>query len=138
MSLTVNPAFAASALPGRQRQADRSGVIEAPCRLDENAEHFGDAPGLGDAAARRERRLGIEDLADRADRGLAEMRLEPGQEAARALLVVGMGAQPWVDERADQPGPYRPLMIGRVARPQVAEIARLVIRLARRQRTQPN
>jgi hypothetical protein len=41
----------------------------------QTAQRFRDAPGLGDAAARSERRLGVEDFADRADAGFSEMRL---------------------------------------------------------------
>src|SRR4051794_14264571 len=132
------PCRPAESCGSRPLHADRSRFMESPRRLYENAKHLGDAPCLRDAAARRERRLGVEDLADRADRGLAEMRLEPGQEAAGRFLLVGIGPHPGVDKRADQPGPHRPLVIGRVAGPQIAEIARLVVRLAWRQRTQPN
>src|SRR5258708_21937208 len=39
--------------------------------------------------------------------------------------------EPGIDKRADQPGPYRALVIGRVAGAQVAGIVRLVIGLAR-------
>ena len=48
------------------------------------AQRFGDAPGLGEAAARRERRLGVEDLADRADAGFAQLLLQAVEQAARA------------------------------------------------------
>ena len=51
------------------------------------------------------------------------MRLEPRQELACARLVVGMGPDPCIDKRADQPDLYRPLMMGRVARPQIAEMS---------------
>ena len=62
----------------------------------------------------------------------------PDRKPRAACLLVGIGPEPGVDERADQPGPHRPLVIGRVARPQIAEIARFVVRLAGRQRAQPD
>ncbi len=105
-------------------------------RLDESAQHFGDTPGLGDAAARGEGRLGIEDLADRADAGLGEVGFETVEKMPCRLALVGIDLEPGVDEGADQPGPYRALVVGRVARPQITEITRLVIGLPRRQRAQ--
>ena len=47
-----------------------------------------------------------------------------------------MHLEPGVDERADQPGPHRALVIGRVARAQVAVVVRLVVGIARRERAQ--
>ena len=48
----------------------------------------------------------------------------------------GIHLQPRVDERTDQPAPHRALVIGRVARAQVAEVARLVVGVAGRERAQ--
>ena len=45
-----------------------------------------------------------------------EMRVEPVEQRARAGAIVRVDLQPGVDERADQPGPDRALMIGGVAR----------------------
>src|SRR6266851_2777459 len=59
-------------------------------RLDESAQHFGDTPGLGDAAARGEGRLGIEDLADRADAGLGEVGFETVEKMPCRLAPVGI------------------------------------------------
>jgi hypothetical protein len=42
----------------------------------QTAQHFRDAPGLGDAAARREWWLGVKDFADRTNASFSEMRLE--------------------------------------------------------------
>src|SRR4029077_13403042 len=95
-------------------------------------------PGLGDAAARRERRLGVKNFADRADAGFSEMRLEAVEEKPRHRAIMGVDLEPSIDERADQPSPYRALVIGGIAGTHIAEIARLVLGLARRQRTQPN
>ena len=47
------------------------------------AQRLGDAPGLRDAAARRERRLGVEDLGDGADAVLAEVLRHRLEERAR-------------------------------------------------------
>src|SRR4051812_39794174 len=95
-------------------------------RLDQAAQGFGDAPGLRDAAARREWRLGIEDLVDRADAALGKVLLEAAEETACFRASFGMDLEPGVDERADQPSPDGALVIGRVAGAQIAEIARLV------------
>ena len=104
--------------------------------LDPGAEHLGNAPGLGDAAPGREGRFGVEDFADRAQRGLVQMWAEGFEKVPGAPAVIGMDLEPGVDERADQPGPDRALVVGRVPGPQVSEIARLVVRLAGRQRPQ--
>ena len=53
--------------------------------------------------------------------------LEAVEQPPRAGAVVGMHLQPGVDERADQPGPDGALVIGGVARAQVAVVARLVV-----------
>src|ERR1700737_569912 len=54
----------------------------------QTAEHFRDAPCLGDAAARRERWLRIEDFADRADAGFSEMRLKAVEEIAARRTII--------------------------------------------------
>ncbi len=51
-------------------RAERAGAGALSRGFDQGAQHFADAPRLGYAAARRERRFGIKDLADRADAGL--------------------------------------------------------------------
>src|SRR5262249_16255219 len=87
-------------------------------------------------AARRERLLGVGDLADRTDARLAEMIRQALQEPPATLLVVRMQLHPGIEERPNEPRPYRSLMISGVARTQIAMIGRLVVRLARRPRTQ--
>ena len=52
-------------------------------RLDPAAEHLGDAPRLGDAAAGGVGGLGVEDLADRADAASPRCRRSPRASAAR-------------------------------------------------------
>src|SRR6266481_127541 len=91
----------------------------------QTAEHFRDAPCLGDAAARRERWLRIEDFADRADAGFGEMRLKAVEEMPRRFAIIGVDLEPGIDERTNQPGPHRSLVIGGIAGTHVAEIARL-------------
>ena len=58
------------------------------------------------------------------------------EQAAGAGGVVRVHLEPGVDVRADQPRPDGALMVGGVARPQVAVVAGLVIGVARRQRPQ--
>src|SRR5204862_416067 len=98
--------------------------------------YFSDAPGLSDAAARRERRPGIEDFADRTDAGFGDDGFKAGEETARPLRFVRVDLEPGVDERPDQPGPHRALVIGGIAGAQIAEIARLEIGFVWRQRAQ--
>src|ERR1700737_2965715 len=54
----------------------------------QTAKHFRDAPGLGDAAARRERWLRIEDFPNRADAGFSEMRLKALEEMPRRRTII--------------------------------------------------
>jgi len=56
--------------------------------------------GLRDASSRDERFGGIEDFADRTDTRIAKMRFKPFQKSARALKIVGINAQPRIDECA--------------------------------------
>src|SRR5258707_15226897 len=60
----------------------------------QTAEHFRDAPCLGNAAARRERRLRIEDFADRAGARLREMELQAVAEMPRRRTIIGVNPQP--------------------------------------------
>src|SRR5690349_12564543 len=78
---------------------------EGSDRLYQGAQHLSDAPGLGDTAARGEGRLGVENLAYRANAGLGEVRFETIEKMPRRLVIVGMHLEPGVDERADQPCP---------------------------------
>src|ERR1044071_4620902 len=108
------------------RRGRRTNVRGSASRFDQAAQDFGDAPGLRDAAARREWRLGVEDLVDRADATLRKVLLEAAQKTAGFRASLGMHLEPGVDERADQPGPHGALVIGRVAGAHSAEITRLV------------
>ena len=106
--------------------------------LHKAAQHFRDTPRLGDAAARRERWLRIEDFADRADAGFSEMRLKAVEKPSRHRAIIGVNPEPSINEWANQPSPHGSLVIGCIASAQVAKIARFVIGLARRQRAQPD
>ena len=72
-------------------------------------------------------RFGVEDLAERADARFVQVRREAFETAPRARLVVRMDLEPGIDERADQPAPDRALVVGGVARAQVAVVLRLVV-----------
>src|SRR6185369_483346 len=100
------------------------------------AENFGHAPGLGDAAARSVRLFGVEDFAERAQAGLVEVSGEGLEKVPCLLLFVRVKLCPGIKEWSDQPGPDGPLVIGGIARFQVAVIILLVVRIARRKGTQ--
>ncbi len=56
---------------------------------------------------------------------------EAVQKLARAFEIAEVNLEPRVDERPDQPGPHRSLMIGRIASAKVAVILRLVVLMIR-------
>ena len=64
--------------------------------------------------------------------------VEPFDELPRARAIVGIHLQPGIDERTDQPSPNCALMVRGITRAQVAVVARLVIRMAGRERSQPD
>src|SRR6185503_13147805 len=112
----MSPLSAAGVYLGtRQRGAsfEGTGLVEA-------AQHFRHAPGLRNTSSRSIRSFGVEDLADRPDAGFRQVLLEAVQELACALAVLRIGLQPGVHERANQPRPDRPLVIGRIERPEIA------------------
>src|SRR5262245_857744 len=55
------------------------------------------------------------------------MRHKTGQQLPRLFDVAGVYPQPGVHERADQPGPEGSLMIGGVARSEIAVVIRFVV-----------
>lgn len=57
----------------------------------DGAEDFGDAPGLGGAAAWGEGWLGVKDFGDGADAGFCEMRLEADKKCGTLVASVGPG-----------------------------------------------
>src|SRR4029453_6455581 len=86
------------------------------------AQDFRHAPRLGHAAPRGVRLDGVEDLADRADAGLVQMRYEAVEKAPGPCVVFRVHLEPRVDEGADEPRPHRALMVGGVSRPEIAAI----------------
>ena len=118
-----------SPLPsGRQR-----GAVGA----HERAQYFGDAPGLRDAAARRERLLGVEDFADRADARVVQVVRQRLEQTSSATRRPRDGRASHASTKGPiEPCPDRALVIGGVAGAQVAEISRLVVRMIRRERPQ--
>ena len=83
----------------------------------------------------RPRSAWVEDLADRPDAGLAEVVAKPSISARCRRCRPG-DLEPGVDEGPDQPGPHRALVVGGVARAQVAVVGRLVVGVPGRQRAQ--
>ena len=117
-------------------RCDAVGLRVGSASPDPRSQHFRHRPRLRDAAARRERLLGVEDLAERSDARLVQVRAEAVEARARARLVVRLHPQPGVDERTHQPPPHRALVIGGVARAEVAVVLRLVVAMTGRERAQ--
>lgn len=61
-------------------------------------QHFGHTPGLRDAATGRKRLFGIEDLADGANTGFAEMCLKAMEEASGSSIVIWVDLEPGVNQ----------------------------------------
>src|SRR5262245_14909111 len=78
-----------SRLSGPKPIADRNRLRELR-ELQPAAKHFGHAPRLGDAAAREERRFGVEYLADLSDARVVQVLVEIGQQLAEP---VGIGVR---------------------------------------------
>jgi hypothetical protein len=92
-------------------------------------EDLGHSPRLSYAAARMVGRLGVEDLADRADASLFEVRAEAIEEPRGVSLTSRVDAEPRVDEGTDEPRPDGPLVVRGVARAKVAVVPRAVARM---------
>ena len=102
--------------------------------FDPAAEDFGDAPGLGDAAAGCERRLGIEDFTDGADAGFIHVGCKALEKFPGPGAVLGIDTEPGVNKWTYQPRPNGALVVGCVAGAQVAEVFRFVIGMIAAQR----
>src|SRR5260370_1386936 len=138
MTLSFVTSFA-SAMPsgrGHDGGARLPRLLSTARELHPHAQHFSHAPRLSDAPARREGRFGIEDFADRSDAGLVEVRHEPVERTLRAGQIVGVHLQPRIDERSSEPGPRGSLVVGRVTCAEIAEVSRLVFRIAGRERAE--
>ena len=114
-------------LKERNRTVGRSPSRRAGVKLLEVAEYLGDAPCLCHASARSIRLLGVEDLADRADAGLIQVRLESFEHLAGAGSIARVHFQPRVDVRADEPGPDGALMVRGITCAEVPKILGLVV-----------
>src|SRR4051812_36040530 len=98
-------------------------------RFGERTQDFGDAPGLGGAAARGVGGVRVKNFGNGPHAGFTKVGVEPAEEVPAFALSIRIGSQPGIDKRTDQPAPDRSLMIGGIARPQVARIDRFVIRM---------
>src|SRR5207302_9092895 len=96
-------------------------------RFQPGAQYFRYAPRLCDATAGHVWFTRVKDLADRTDAVVAQMDWESLKKFARRRPIVRMNFEPSVDEWPDQPGPNRSLMIGAIARTQIARINWFVI-----------
>src|SRR5262249_31377799 len=77
-------------------------------------------------------RVGVEDLANRADARVVQVIDKALQQRPRRRRIVRVQLQPGVDVGANEPCPDRSLMIRGVASPQVAVVLRLVVGMVRR------
>ena len=98
-------------------------------------QHLRHAPCLGDAAARREGWIAVEDFADAAYAVVSQVVDEGLQEGA-GQLTVAVDAQVGADERAEQPAPNSALVVGAVTLAQVAAVMGVVLRVIRREAAQ--
>src|SRR5271165_457321 len=99
--------------------------------FDPAPQNLGDAPGLRDAAARRKGRLGVENFADGPNASVSQVWLKTIQELASACQIAAVNLKPGINERSDQPGPHRALMVGGIARAKVAVVLWLVVLVIR-------
>src|ERR671918_2789961 len=83
------------------------------------SQQFGQRPGLKRATAGRVRWVRVGNLRDVTEAGGVEMFRERGDEASAGLalhlLAAAVHAHPGFNESADEPRPYRTLMIDAVA-----------------------
>ena len=116
-------------------------VRRTPCgrREDDAVEPQGFAygPRLEGTAPRAMRRLGVGDLGNVPEASLIEVgEQRPEEPFARRALGADRAAthsHPRLHERAEQPGPDRPLMVRAIARRHTPVVPRDVPRLARRE-----
>src|SRR5207237_8082451 len=102
------------------------------------AQHFCDGPVLRDGTSRSLRFAGIEHFADRADAVLVHALGKTFEELQRIWLLFRMHFEPRVDERPDEPGPDRALVIRAVPGPEIAAVNWFVVGMFRGKRTKPD
>src|SRR3989454_12791829 len=100
------------------------------------AQDFGDTPGLRDAAHRAKGRLGLEDLADRAESCLGQVSRK-GFEHAPSRLAIAMAAQMGIEAGSEKPRPDEALAVGGIAGTLIATIGRLIALVLRAQGAKP-
>src|SRR6185437_11025883 len=110
--------------------------LNATC-LYETTQNFSYAPRLCATAAGGERRLRIENFADLPRARLRQLPFESLQKSPRGREIPWMDFQPRINERSNQPCPYRALMIGGVASAKIAIISRFEVPVSRGKRSQP-
>ena len=93
-------------------------------------QEFGDAPGLGCAAARGERWIPVKDFADAANAVIGQV-VHEWLEIGEGQLRILVNAQVSLDKGAKQPTPGSALMIGTIPFVTVAAINADVFRIVR-------
>src|SRR5271154_3076373 len=76
-------------------------------------------------------RLGVENFANGAHGVFPEMRFERSQETVCLFEIIGMQFEPSIDERTDEPGPNRALVVSGVAVAEIAVVFGLEVAFAR-------
>src|SRR4029077_14333954 len=122
----------------RYRRRDHSGwpVHRLLGGLRPSAQNFRDAPCLRDAAAGHVRLPRVKNFADRHDAVVAQVHGKGFKKFSRGGSIVRMNFQPRIDERPDQPGPNRALVIRTLSGTKVTAINRFVIWIVWRKRAQ--
>src|SRR5262249_14779889 len=118
----------------------RRGRAHERRRARHRANQLAEGPGLERTTTRRVGRIAVGDLGDVTEAGDAQV-LEQRDEKTAARFrpvrrVVAVDPEPGIDERADEPGPHRALVIGAVALAHAALVAWAIRGIARRERPQ--
>src|SRR5919109_4786044 len=103
---------------------------------DRVSQHLGDAPGLRDTAHRSVWWFGLEDLADRSQSGLTQVRNERFEQSRRCVAL-WIESPVGVEVRPQQPGPDQSHVVGRIAGALVAAVDGLIARIIRAKGAQP-
>src|SRR5262245_10028496 len=98
--------------------------------------NFGDAPSLRATTTRCVRRFGIEDFADGAYTTTRKVLPQSYRDRLQLLDAIGIDTAPRVNKWSNQPRPNSTLVIGEISCAQITEVLWLIVRVARRERTQ--